>query len=118
MLLNLLYKLLNYKKYQSIFILLLIPIYIIFKGSFIPHFCLLESILNLKCSFCGLTAALDELFIGNLNKAIKINFVSIILLLYFFIYIFLKKIKHLHGILLLDKILLFFCFFRFIICNL
>ena len=98
-------------------IVLVILIYIAFQGSYIPHFCLLEEILHLKCSFCGLTHSFEELFQGNIVNAIKINYMSVGILLFFVLKETLNQFGKTKNIPMLENTFILFCLIQFIDSN-
>ncbi|MBL6590631.1 MAG: DUF2752 domain-containing protein [Flavobacteriaceae bacterium] len=107
----------NFRKYSSLLILVLIILYITLGGSHIPHFCIFEKVLNLKCSFCDLTKSIEQLFIGNFLNALSINFLSYALIVFLVSRYLLFEINKLKYVEVFDKLFLFLCVVQFIIVN-
>jgi len=106
-----------FKKYTSIFVLLIIVIYLYFKGSYIPHFCLFEKLLDLKCSFCGITSSYEEIINLNFFTAFKINFMSYVLIIYLLLNTLLNHFNLFNYLIKIDKIFFGLCLIQFLILN-
>jgi len=100
---------LNYKKYLSLFFIIAIFFYVYFQGSYIPHFCLFETLLNIKCSFCDLTKSFEELFKGNFSESLKINFLSYVLILFFILKFIINHSNKINRNIILERAFIFLC---------
>ncbi len=107
----------NFKKYRSIFVILGIIIYLTFKGSYIPHLCLFENFLELKCPFCGITKSFEEIIKFNFLNAFKINFMSYFLIMYLVINSILNHYSLLKESIKMDKLFIGLCFVQFFVLN-
>jgi hypothetical protein len=69
--------------------LLIISVFAVLKETIIdvlnmlPHFCLMNKMLDIPCPACGITRAFCELSKGNFEQAYKLNFSSIFVAFFF-----------------------------------
>lgn len=79
--------------------ILIIVTFLLFKNSVIgimnllPHFCLIDKLFSVECPFCGTTRAFCELANGNIDKALTLNFSSLLVALFFVLQIPLRLIS-------------------------
>jgi hypothetical protein len=100
---------LSYKKYLSLLFIIAIFLYVYFQGSYIPHFCLLETLFNIKCSFCDLTKSFEELFKGNFTESLRINFLSYALMLFFILKFIINHSNKINRNTILERGFIFLC---------
>ena len=87
--------------------ILIIVTFLLFKNSVIgilnllPHFCLIDKLFSVECPFCGTTRAFCELANGNIDKALTLNFSSLLVALFFILQIPLRLISLLKESLLI-----------------
>lgn len=106
-----------FKKYRSLLVIGVIGLYLYFKGAYIPHFCLFEKIIDLKCPFCGITRSFEEIIKLNFLSALKINFMSIVLLTFLIIKPILNYFNLFKAVLKADKVFFGLCILQFFILN-
>jgi len=109
--------LLKLNKFKSLFFILFTLTYVKFGGASIPHFCLFEEFLDLKCSFCGITKSLEEILKLNLIEAFIINPLSLFVFLFFVLKFIFQYFQRLDKIILLERGFLIICLFQFIYSN-
>ena len=107
----------TFKKYTSLLVVLIIIIYLYFEGSYLPHFCLFEKLLDLKCSFCDITSSYEEIINFNFFNAFKINFMSYVLIIYLLLNTLLNHFNLFKFIIKIDKIFFGLCIIQFFILN-
>lgn len=107
----------NYNKYSSLFLILGIVFFIKLEASYIPHFCMFEKILDIKCSFCDLTRSFEELFKGELINSFKINFLSYGLIIFFFLKFILKHKNRIYSINKIEKVFIILCLIQLFNAN-
>jgi hypothetical protein len=79
--------------------ILIVVTFLLFKNSVIgilnllPHFCLIDKLFSVECPFCGTTRAFCELANGNIDKALTLNFSSLLVALFFILQIPLRLIS-------------------------
>ena len=110
---------LNYLKlFLPSFLLISIYIYIKFGiASLIPHFCLVEKIINIKCPFCDLTKAFFFLINGEYKLALVHNMISYFLPIYLILFQVYKYFKLYKTILRIDFYFTLIIILQFIISN-
>lgn len=102
---------------SSVFTLFSIGLFIILRGSYIPHICLFEYFFNLSCSFCGLTKSFEELIRLEFSEAMNTNFMSYVLVIYLLSFMILNNKAYIYSR-YINKIFTFFYFLQFFILNL
>lgn len=107
----------NYKKYSSLFLIVGIVFFIKLEASYIPHFCLFEEFLDIKCSFCDLTKSFEELFKGEFINSLKINFLSYGLIIFFFFKFILEHKNRINSINKIEKVFIFLCLIQLFNAN-
>ena len=117
MILNFSSQLSKYRNVLNLFVPLFIFLYVFFEGSYLPHICLFEEVLKIKCSFCNLTNSFEELFKGNFISAFQINLMSYVVILFFITKFILNYFKKISKTLILEKVFVLFCLVQFFISN-
>ena len=107
-----------FNRFKELFILAGIVLYILFKGAYIPHFCLIETFIGLKCSFCDITHSYDLIFEGQFLNALKVNFLSFGLIFYLSVNLILRQFNKMKNVLLMNKLFFIYCIVQFINVNL
>lgn len=110
---------LNYLKFLlPSFLLISIYVYIKFGiASLIPHFCLVEGIINVKCPFCDLTKAFLFLINGEYKLALVHNMLSFFLPIYLILFQVYKYFKLYKKMLRIDFYFTLIIILQFIISN-
>jgi hypothetical protein len=110
---------LNYLKFLlPSFLLISIYVYIKFEiASLVPHFCLVEEIINVKCPFCNLTKAFLFLINGEYKLALVHNMLSFFLPIYLIQFQVYKYFKLYKKILRIDFYFTLIIILQFIISN-
>jgi len=99
---------------------LLVAIYLYIKiemASIVPHFCLIEEVVNLKCPFCGLTKAFFLLLNGEYKLALINNTLSFFLPFYLIINQVYKYAKFYRTMIVLEFYFTIIIILQFIISN-
>lgn len=99
---------------------LLISIYLYVKievASLVPHFCLFEKLINIKCPFCGLTKAFIFILNGEYKLALIHNILSFFLPIYLILFQVSKYFKFYKKILRIDFYFTLIVIIQFIISN-
>lgn len=110
---------LNYFKFLlPSFLLISIYVYIKFGiASLVPHFCLVEELINVKCPFCDLTKAFLFLINGEYKLALIHNMLSFFLPIYLILFQVSKYFKFYKKILRIDFYFTLIVIIQFIISN-
>ena len=108
----------TFRKHYPLIFISLILVFIVFEGSFIPHFCLFEKTLNLHCPFCGVTKSFEELLSLNFLEAFKLNFMSYGIILFFLLKYFFDLLEQPNYTLKLNTAFTFLCLIQFFKSNL
>ncbi len=82
--------------YQPLVILGVLFAYITLQGSYIPHICLFDEILHLKCSFCGITHSFEQLLKGNVLRSVTSNILASFLIFHFLMSFIFSKTNRLN----------------------
>lgn len=106
------------KLFLPSFLLISIYVYINFGiPALVPHFCLVEELINIKCPFCGLTRAFFFLINGEFKLALIQNTLSFFLPIYLILFQVYKYFSFYKTILIIDFYFTLIVIFQFIISN-
>lgn len=106
------------KLFLPLFLLISIYLYIKIEiASLVPHFCLFEKIINIKCPFCDLTKAFLFISNGEYELALIHNILSFFLPIYLILFQVYKYFKLYKKILKIEFYFTLIIILQFIISN-